>query len=90
MRAREGCRGQLGQNWVLTSTARRGIIRIEVKVKKKTRQSKLTVAVPQELRREARAKAIREGTSVSALIRRWLTGYVAQPEPEQEVDTKRD
>jgi len=60
-------------------------------MKKKTKQSRLSVTVPPELRREARAKAIRQGTSVSALIRRFLTGYIAQPAPEtNEVDIEED
>ena len=59
-------------------------------MKKKTKQSRLSVTVPQELRRGARAKAIREGTSVSALIRQWLARYIAQTETEQEVDANQE
>jgi len=43
---------------------------------------KLTVNVPEHVRREARAKAIREGTNVTTLIRAWLAEYIKAPPPE--------
>lgn len=37
---------------------------------------RLTVTLPEGLKREARAKAIREGTNLSELARVWLQEYV--------------
>ena len=42
------------------------------------KQEKMTLLVPADLRREARAKAIREGTTVSKLVREWLRAYVLE------------
>lgn len=44
---------------------------------------KLTITVPEHVRREARAKAIREGSNVTALIRAWLAEYIKAPPPPE-------
>lgn len=58
------------------------------------RQPKLTLLVEDDLRREARAKAITEGTTLSALVRwflrLWVAGKIQVPanleeeQPQQE------
>jgi plasmid stability protein len=37
---------------------------------------RLTVTLPEELKREARVKAIKEGTNLSELAREWLAAYI--------------
>lgn len=40
--------------------------------------TKLTLTLPDELRRRAGARAASEGTTVSAVIRRYLEGFAAE------------
>lgn len=54
---------------------------------KRSRQPKLTLVVPDDLRRKARAKAIIQGTSLSAVVREFLEKWVEDdPSTEEEKD----
>jgi hypothetical protein len=50
------------------------------------RENKTTLSIPTDITRKVRAKAISEGTSMSAittaLLRMWLGGKIELPEPE--------
>lgn len=41
------------------------------------KQERVSLTVPGDLKRKARAKAIEEGTTLSELVRGWLAEYVA-------------
>lgn len=47
---------------------------------------KLTITIPEQLRREARGLAILKGTTITTLIRDLLTAYVKENKP-QELET---
>ena len=57
--------------------------------------NRTTLSIPVDVTRAARARAIKEGTSLSALItlflKAWLAGEIEtpQPQPEKEVKPKR-
>jgi len=57
--------------------------------------NRVMLSVPNDVTRQARAKAISEGTSMSAVVtaflRAWLDGEldVPQPKPEKEVKPKK-
>jgi len=57
--------------------------------------NRTTLSIPAEVTREARARAIKEGTSLSALITLFLRAWLAreidtpQPKPEKEVKPKK-
>ena len=54
---------------------------------KQPRQPKLTLVVPDDLRRKARAKAITQGTSLSAVVREFLKKWIEDdPSTEEEND----
>ena len=56
---------------------------------KRPRQPKLTLVISDNLRRKARAKAITQGTSLSAVVRAflklWVAGEIELPSGEEEV-----
>ena len=56
------------------------------------RPDRVTISMPKELVQEARAKAIKQGTTLSALVRRfvelWLAGEIELP-PEKPERGKR-
>ena len=57
--------------------------------------NRVMLSVPQDVIRQARARAISEGTSMSAVVtaflRAWLDGEleIPQPKPEKEVEPKK-
>jgi len=51
-------------------------------MKGEKRMGRATLTMPEELKREARAKAIKEGRSLSAVIRDMLAEYV-KDEPRE-------
>jgi len=58
--------------------------------------NRVMLSVPQDVTRQARARAITEGTSMSAVVtaflRAWLAGKleIPQPKPEKEVKPKKE
>lgn len=50
---------------------------------KRPRQPKLTLVVPDDLRRKARAKAITQGTTLSAVVREFLKMWVEDDPPTE-------
>ncbi len=50
---------------------------------KRPKQPKLTLVVPDDLRRKARVKAITEGTSVSEVVRKFLEEWVKGDPPSK-------
>ena len=57
-------------------------------------QEKATLSMPDGLKRQARAKAILEGRSLSgvvrALLRMWLAGEVELPPPDGDEETEEE
>lgn len=51
---------------------------------KRPRQPKLTLVIPDDLRRKARVKAITQGTSLSAVVREFLEEWVKDDPPVEE------
>ena len=47
---------------------------------------RITLLVPSKLKREARIKALREGTNLSRLVRRWLAEYIIAPPKGEDND----
>jgi len=48
------------------------------------RSEKATLTIPVELRRKARAKAIMQGSSLSAVVRELLKKWLEEDPPEEE------
>lgn len=51
------------------------------------RPDRVTLSVPLELKRKARAKAITQGTTLSAVVRDFLEEWVEDPPEEEEEDS---
>jgi metal-responsive CopG/Arc/MetJ family transcriptional regulator len=61
-----------------------GVYTYTLKGGKMSKMEKATLTMPGELKREARAKAIREGRNLSEVVRELLAEYLKQDPPKQE------